>query len=45
VNRWAQGLDAEAAVLDRAGGIGLFALRLNSDGWWTGHLVYSLTPR
>lgn len=26
-------------------GIGLFALRLSSDGWWTGHLVYSLAPR
>jgi len=26
-------------------GIGLFALRLSSDGWWTGHLVYSLPPR
>jgi hypothetical protein len=27
-------------------GIGLFALRLNGDaGWWTGHLVYSLSPR
>jgi hypothetical protein len=27
-------------------GIGLFALRLNGDaGWWTGHLVYSLSSR
>ena len=26
-------------------GIGLFALRLSDDGWWTGHLVYSLRPR
>jgi len=27
-------------------GIGLFALRLNGNaGWWTGHLVYSLSPR
>lgn len=26
-------------------GIGLFALRLSADGWWTGHLVYSLPPR
>jgi len=27
-------------------GIGLLALRLNGDaGWWTGHLVYSLSPR
>jgi hypothetical protein len=26
-------------------GIGLFALRLSSDGWWTGHLVYSIPPR
>lgn len=26
-------------------GIGLLALRLSSDGWWTGHLVYSLPPR
>ncbi|MGO8912563.1 MAG: hypothetical protein ACLQDM_25000 [Bradyrhizobium sp.] len=26
-------------------GIGLFALRLSHDGWWTGHLVYSLPPR
>jgi hypothetical protein len=26
-------------------GIGLFALRLSSDGWWTGHLVYSFPPR
>jgi hypothetical protein len=26
-------------------GIGLFALRLSADGWWTGHLVYSLSPR
>ena len=24
---------------------GLFALRLSSDGWWTGHLVYSFPPR
>jgi len=27
-------------------GIGLLALRLNGDaGWWTGHLVYSLSRR
>jgi hypothetical protein len=26
-------------------GIGLFALRLSADGWWTGHLTYSLPPR
>jgi len=26
-------------------GIGLFALRLSDDGWWTGHLAYSLAPR
>ena len=26
-------------------GVGLFALRLSSDGWWTGHLVYSFPPR
>jgi hypothetical protein len=26
-------------------GIGLFALRLSSDGWWTGHLVHSFPPR
>jgi hypothetical protein len=27
-------------------GIGLFALRLaGDDGWWTGHLSYSLPPR
>ena len=26
-------------------GIGLFALRLSHDGWWTGHLTYSLPPR
>ncbi len=26
-------------------GIGLFSLRLSSDGWWTGHLAYSLPPR
>ncbi len=26
-------------------GIGLLPLRLSSDGWWTGHLVYSLPPR
>ena len=27
-------------------GIGLLALRLNGNaGWWTGHLVYSLSPR
>ena len=25
--------------------IGLFALRLSADGWWTGHLVYALSPR
>ena len=29
-----------------AAGIGLFAIRLNSDAsWWTGHLVYFLSPR
>ena len=28
-----------------AAGIGLFALRLSHEGWWTGHLVYSLSPR
>lgn len=28
-----------------AAGIGLFALRLSSDGWWTGHFAYSLAPR
>ena len=27
-------------------GVGLFAIRLNSDAsWWTGHLVYFLSPR
>jgi hypothetical protein len=27
-------------------GVGLFAIRLNSDAsWWTGHLTYSLLPR
>lgn len=26
-------------------GIGLFALRLSHDGWWTGHLTYSLPYR
>jgi hypothetical protein len=27
-------------------GIGLFAIRLNSDAsWWTGHLRYYLLPR
>ena len=26
-------------------GIGLFALRLSADGWWTGHLVYSIGRR
>ena len=27
-------------------GLGLFAIRLNSDAsWWTGHLMYSLPPR
>jgi hypothetical protein len=26
-------------------GIGLFALCLSADGWWTGHLTYSLPPR
>jgi hypothetical protein len=27
-------------------GVGLFAIRLNSDAsWWTGHLMYSLSPR
>jgi hypothetical protein len=28
-----------------AAGIGLFALRLSHDGWWTGHLTYSLPLR
>jgi hypothetical protein len=29
-----------------AAGVGLFAIRLNSDAsWWTGHLVYFLSPR
>lgn len=28
-----------------AAGIGLFALRLSHDGWWTGHLTYSIPPR
>ena len=29
-----------------AAGVGLFAIRLNSDAsWWTGHLVYTLPPR
>jgi hypothetical protein len=23
-------------------GVGLFALRLSHDGWWTGHLTYSI---
>lgn len=26
-------------------GIGLFALRLSADGWWTGHFTYSIPPR
>jgi hypothetical protein len=27
-------------------GLGLFAIRLNGDAsWWTGHLMYSLSPR
>jgi hypothetical protein len=26
-------------------GTGLFTLRLSDDGWWTGHLAYSLAPR
>jgi hypothetical protein len=27
-------------------GVGLLAIRLNSDAsWWTGHLMYSLPPR
>ena len=27
-------------------GVGLFAIRLNGDAsWWTGHLVYYLSPR
>lgn len=26
-------------------GIGLFVLRLSEQGWWTGHLTYSLLPR
>ena len=27
-------------------GLGLFAIRFNSDAsWWTGHLTYSLLPR
>jgi hypothetical protein len=26
-------------------GVGLFALRLTADGWWTGHLMFSLSPR
>ncbi|MBA2399601.1 MAG: hypothetical protein H0V72_13035 [Bradyrhizobium sp.] len=26
-------------------GVGMFALRLSHDGWWTGHLTYSLPPR
>jgi hypothetical protein len=29
-----------------AAGVGLFAIRLNSDAsWWTGHLIYTLSPR
>lgn len=28
-----------------AAGIGLFALRLSHDGWWTGHLTYSIPSR
>jgi hypothetical protein len=29
-----------------AAGVGLFAIRLNSDAsWWTGHLIYALPPR
>ena len=26
-------------------GVGLFALRLSVDGWWTGHLTYSIPPQ
>jgi hypothetical protein len=27
-------------------GLGLFAIRMNSDAsWWTGHIAYSLSPR
>ena len=27
-------------------GLAMFAIRLNSDAsWWTGHLVYTLSPR
>jgi hypothetical protein len=26
-------------------GVGLFALRISADGWWTGHFTYSLPPR
>jgi hypothetical protein len=27
-------------------GVGLFAIRLNSDAsWWTGHLIYTIPPR
>ena len=26
-------------------GVGMFALRLSPDGWWTGHLTYSLPTR
>jgi hypothetical protein len=26
-------------------GIGLFALRLTKDGYWTGHLVFTILPR
>jgi hypothetical protein len=28
-----------------AAGVGLFALRLSHDGWWTGHLTYWIPPR
>jgi hypothetical protein len=29
-----------------AAGVGLLAIRLNGEAsWWTGHLVYSLSPR
>jgi hypothetical protein len=27
-------------------GVGMLAIRLNGDAsWWTGHLVYTLSPR
>ena len=27
-------------------GVGLFAIRLNSEAsWWTGHLIYTIPPR